>query len=384
MNFEFATAGRVLFGSGKRNELFSIAPGLGQRVLLVTGGTPARADWAPTGLAERGLAVEVFPIAREPTVAIAEAGRQLAKSQGIDLVVAVGGGSVIDGAKAIAALATNEGEIVSYLEVIGSGQPLRSKPLPLIVLPTTAGAGTEVTRNAVLLVPEHQIKVSLRSPLMLPAVAIIDPELTLELPPPLTAATGMDALTQVIEPFLSCRANPLVDGLCREVIPRIARALPRAFRNGNDLAARAEMSLGSLFGGLALANAGLGAVHGFAAPIGGMFDAPHGAVCAALLPEVMRVNLRALRARHPQGDGLPRFSEVARLLAGKLAAEPEEGIDRIRDLTRELGILPLGSFGVRVQHVPVLCQRAAQASSMKANPLVLTQDELAEILTCAL
>ena len=275
MNFEFATATRIVFGSGKLAEAGSIARGLGQRALLVTGADPARAARLGELLDKAGVEFVTFAVAGEPSVALAVAGAELARTGRCELVIACGGGSVIDAGKAIAALATNLGDPLDFLEVVGRGQPLRAAPLPFIAIPTTAGTGAEVTRNAVLAVPEQRVKVSLRSPLMLPRVALVDPELTLGLPPALTASTGLDALTQLLEPFVSGRANPFTDALCRDGLRRCARSLRRAFHDGQDAAAREDMALASLFGGLALANAGLGAVHGFAGPIGGMFPAPH-------------------------------------------------------------------------------------------------------------
>jgi alcohol dehydrogenase class IV len=235
-------------------------------------------------------------------------------------VIGLGGGSVLDAAKAIAALMTNGGHPLDYLEVVGRGQALRVPAAAMIAIPTTAGTGTEVTRNAVLGSPEHHVKVSLRSPLMLPRLALVDPELTYDLPPALTASTGLDALTQLLEPFVSHQGNPMTDALCREGLRRAAQALPRVFANGQDRAAREDMALASLFGGLALANAKLGAVHGLAAPIGGMFPAPHGAVCAALLPHVMAINVRALRDRQPDAEALRRYDQAAQLLTGNAAA----------------------------------------------------------------
>ncbi len=290
------------------------------------------------------------------------------------------GGSAIDCAKAVAALATNTAPILEYLEVIGNARPLENDPLPIIALPTTAGTGAEVTRNAVLTAPDHQVKVSLRSPKMLPTAAIVDPELAFDLPRALTASTGLDALTQLIEPFLSSRANPMTDALCREALPRVGRSLRIAFHKPNDAAARTDMSLGSLFGGLALANAGLGAVHGFAAPIGGMFPAPHGAVCAALLPHVLRVNLEALRQRAPGSGVCARFDELGFLLTGRPAATAADAITFVEALCNELEVPRLGAYGIRPEHFETLCDGAAVASSMKANAIQLTRAELREIL----
>ena len=250
------------------------------------------------------LSATTFSVAGEPEISTVEQGVALAKKGNCELVIGIGGGSAMDAAKAIAAMLANEGELLDYLEIIGRGKALTKPSAPFIAIPTTAGTGSEVTRNAVLSSPEHKLKVSLRSPLMLARVAIVDPELTCDLPPALTASTGCDALTQLIEPFVCARANPMTDGLCVEGIRRAARSLRTAFHDGQNKSAREDMAVASLFGGLALANAGLGAVHGFAGPIGGNFPAPHGAVCAALLPHVMAANIRALRQRAAGSEAL--------------------------------------------------------------------------------
>jgi alcohol dehydrogenase class IV len=301
-------------------------------------------------------------------------------------VIGFGGGSAIDAAKAIAGLATNSGELMDYLEIIGRGRPLMKPALPWIAIPTTSGAGTEVTRNAVIISTENRVKVSLRSALLLPRLAIVDPELTRDLPPGITAATGLDALTQLIEPYVCTRANPMTDGLCLEGMGRVARSLRRAFENGAaDGAAREDMALAALFGGLALANAGLGAVHGFAAPIGGLFpQAPHGAVCAALLPHVMRVNLRASRERDPGSAALRRYDQVARIVTGSDKASADDGVEWVTDLCAALRIPRLGFHGITAADIPLLVQNGSRASSMKPNPILLTSDELAGILNAAI
>ena len=248
-------------------------------------------------------------------------------------MIGLGGGSAIDAAKAIAALAANGGDPLDYLEVVGRGRSLTQPSLPCIAIPTTAGTGAEVTRNAVLASPEHGIKASLRSATMLPRLALVDPELTYSLPAAVTASTGLDALTQLIEPFTSSKANPLTDALCREGMMRAARSLRTAYEDGRDAAAREDMALASLFGGLALANAGLGVVHGFAGPVGGTFHAPHGAVCAAFLPHVMAVNARALRTRQPGSAALARYDEIARILTGQ-SCRPGRRWHRLGDVAR--------------------------------------------------
>lgn len=384
MRFEFATATRIIFGEGTLAEVGTLAAGLGRCALVVTGRSAERAAPLLARLDAAGVACEIFAVAHEPTVELALQGTQAARDQGADLVIAFGGGSVIDAGKAIAALLSNPGDPFDYLEVIGRGRPLPNAPAPFIAIPTTAGTGSEVTRNAVLASPEHRVKVSLRSPLMLPAVALVDPELTYSLPPTLTAYTGLDALTQVIEPFVTPAANPLTDAICREGITRAGRALRRAVMRGDDAEARADMACASLCGGLALANARLGAVHGFAGPFGGMFDAPHGAICAALLPHVMAANVAALRARAPGHPSLRRYDEIARLLTCDERASADEGIAWVRDLVADLGVPGLASYGLDEAAFAALIPAVERSSSMKGNPIALRDDELRAILMRAL
>jgi alcohol dehydrogenase class IV len=384
VNFEFATAGRILFGNGLISKVGEIVRNEGQRALVVTGRDATRAARLIGSLQAAGISYAMFSVSGEPEISVIENGVAFAKREECDFVIAIGGGSVIDGGKAIAAMLTNDGELLDYLEVIGRGKALTKPSAPFIAIPTTAGTGTEVTRNAVLTSPEHKVKVSLRSPLMLAKVALVDPELTHDLPPALTASTGLDALTQLIEPYVSWRANPLTDGLCREGIVRAARSVRVAFSDGKNKSAREDMSVASLFGGFALANAGLGAVHGFAGPIGGMFPAPHGAVCAALLPHVMATNLRALQQRASGGETLQRYEDVARLLTGKPHASADDGVNWVAELVRGLKIPPLGSYGLKPEQVSDVVAKATNASSMKANPITLTAEELAETLRAAL
>lgn len=384
MNFEFATATRIIFGEGAVQQVVPAALEWGSRILLVTGHTPDRADAVRADLAAARARCFPFAVKHEPTVDLIAQGLEQARSEQCDVVIALGGGSAIDAGKAIAGLMTNPGEVMNYLEVVGKGQPLQHPAAPFIAVPTTAGTGSEVTRNAVLGVPERHVKVSLRSPFLLPRLAVVDPEITLGLPPTVTASTGLDALTQLIEAYVSIRANPMTDGFCRQGIPLAARSLRRAFHHGREPEARHDMSLAALFSGLALANAGLGAVHGFAAPLGGNFPAPHGAICAAILPYAMEVNLRALRDRDPQSIAVRRYQEVGRMLTGRPGSTAEDGICWTKDTCQELEIPPLKSYGIGEQDVPELIAEAARASSMKANPLVLTPEELSEVLTRAI
>jgi alcohol dehydrogenase class IV len=384
MAFEFATARRIIFGSGTSEEFGTLLTEFGKRALVVRGSDPARTRSLLAGIEAAKIDYSCFEVRGEPTVEQVAEGVSQARREESNLVIGIGGGSVIDSAKAIAGLATNSGAILDYLEVIGKGKQLSVPGLPCVAIPTTSGTGAEVTRNSVLASPEHKVKVSLRSPYLLPGLAIVDPKLTLDLPPSVTASTGLDALTQVIEPYVSVRANPVTDGFCIEGMRRVGRSLQRAFEQGQDLQAREDMALASLFGGLSLANAGLGAVHGFAAPIGGMFHAPHGAVCAALLTRVMEVNLRALRERLPDGEALRRYELVAAILTGTEKATAADGIHWISELCKALQIPDLRTYGISEVDIPELVEKAARASSMKANPIVLTRDELTEALQAAL
>jgi len=378
MHFEFATATRIVFGEGKAAILPELARSFGAHPLVVTGASKERAAALVST-----LAAETFSVPGEPTVELVRAGAQRVQDAGCDVVIAMGGGSAIDAGKAIAAIATNGGEPLEFLEVVGKGRALTVPPLPFIAVPTTAGTGSEVTRNAVLGSAEPGVKASLRSPLMLPRVALVDPELTYGLRSSATAYTGLDALTQLIEPYVSARANPLVDALCVSGMERAAGALRRAFHDGADREARRDMSLASLCGGLALANAGLGVVHGFAAPLGGQWKAPHGALCAALLPHGMAANVAALRARAPQHPALQRYAAIARLLTGRDHAAAEDGIAWVRVLCAELNIPALRTWGIAAADLPAIVEKAARASSMQANPLPLTGDELLAVLAAA-
>jgi alcohol dehydrogenase class IV len=276
-------------------------------------------------------------------------------------------------------MAAQSGGVLEHLEVVGEGKPLTADPLPFIAVPTTAGTGAEVTRNAVLGVPEKRVKVSLRDPSLLPRVAVVDPELTLSMPPRVTAFTGMDALTQLIEPFVSNASNPIVDGLCREGIARASRSLRTAFRDGSDRGAREDMATASLLGGLALANAKLGAVHGFAGVLGGTHGIPHGAICARLLPFVMTANIAALEARSADDPALLRYRAVARIMTGKSTATALDGVHWVAQLCDDLNIPPL-ALDPSPSAIDAVVAGAKRASSMKGNPVELPDDVLRRIL----
>jgi alcohol dehydrogenase class IV len=380
MQFEFATAGRIVFGPGVADSLGDLVASLGARPFLVTGRSPARSAAA----FDVSSAAGTFGVVQEPSLDAARAAVTAAREADSDVVVAIGGGSVIDTGKVIAAMLTNDGDITDYLEVVGRGQPLRHAAAPSVAVPTTAGTGAEVTRNAVLNVTQEKVKVSMRSPFMLPRVAVVDPLLTLTMSPELTAATGLDALTQLIEAFVSNKANPLTDGLCRQGLQRAGRSLRGAFEDGTDAEAREDMALASLFSGLALANAKLGAVHGFAGPLGGMIDIPHGVVCGKLLPFVLETNVRALRDRAPNSAALTRCDEIARLLTGRKDAKAADAVAWTYGLCEVFALPGLRRFGLTEAHLPQATAKAGRASSMKGNPIQLTDGELTAILADAM
>jgi alcohol dehydrogenase class IV len=384
MRFEFATANRILFGQGMLKQAAPMAASFGRRALIVVGSTTDQATSLIDQLKAQQVEAVTFSVAGEPSIETVQAGMMCARENDCDVILGLGGGSAIDTGKAIAALLTNPGDPLDYLEVIGRGQALTQTLLPYIAIPTTAGTGSEVTRNAVLASHEHHVKVSLRSPLMLPRLAIIDPELTYSLPPTITASTGLDALTQLIEPYTCNLPNPLVDAICGDGMQRAARSLKRAYHNGSDVAAREDMSIAALFGGMALANARLGAVHGFAGPFGGLYPVPHGMICARLLPFVVEANVRALQTRESNSPVLQRYAEVAQLLTGRSTAKASDAIGWLHQLCADLDVAPLSQFGFTAQDIPSVVAQAQKASSMKGNPIVLNAEELSEILQAAL
>jgi alcohol dehydrogenase class IV len=379
--FEFATAGRIVAGAGRAAELPGVLAGLGSRVLVCTGADPGRHADLLAGLGSPAVA---FPVTGEPTVELARAGVAVAREHGADVIAAVGGGSVIDLGKAVAMLLANGGDPLDYLEVVGSGQKVTRPAVPCVAVPTTAGTGAEVTANAVLAVPEHRLKASLRSPLMIPRVALVDPVLTVSCPPAVTAASGLDALTQCLEPFVSVRATPLTDGLAREGMRRAATGLRAAHADGGDLAARTDMATCALLGGMALANAKLGAVHGLAGVIGGTADVPHGLACAALLAPVIDANVRALRSGAPGSPVLDRYAEAARLLTGRPGASIQDGLAWIRETLALLGVPGLAAFGLGPGNADDIAAKAMTSSSMQGNPVALSHDDLTAILLEAL
>ena len=376
--FSFMTATEILFGRGQTGQAVAKIAALGPRVLLVHGRNPDRADWLCGALRAAGTAVARFAVPGEPDMDLIAAGLNAARDHSAASVVALGGGAVIDASKAIAALVPATRPILDHLEVVGRGLPLDTAPLPFAALPTTAGTGAEVTRNAVIGVPEHRRKVSLRDARMLPRLAVVDPALTDGCPRAVTLASGLDALTQVIEPFTSTRANAMTDALCRDAIPQALPALLRLMR-GEDSAARDTMAWVSLCGGLALANAGLGAVHGLAGPLGGLTGAAHGAICGALLPPVLRANRRAV-----SDPALARRLDQVGHWIGDAFGQPYATLDNacnlLADWSRQAGLKRLADLGIGTDARSGAAEAAATSSSMKANPALLTTKTLRAIM----
>ena len=379
--------GEIRFGAGRVRELPGIMTGLGiARAMVVTGRTPHRAGSMRRALRDAGVDSVVLPVAGEPSVQTVRDGVAAVLEAGCDGVLGFGGGSALDVAKAVAVLVPTGADPLDHLEVIGRGRPIERAGLPCVAVPTTAGTGSEVTRNAVL--AGDGVKASLRSPSMLPRAAVVDPDLLAGLPPETIAAGGADALAQLVEPFLSARANPFTDALARDGLRRSARSLARAHRVGldGDGAAdlREDLALASLLGGLCLANAGLGVVHGIAGPAGGRFGAPHGVLCAALLAPATAVNVRAMSERAPKHPALARMPELAALLTGDPEATGVDALAWLARLRTDLGVPGLGHYGVDRSDVPALVSAARRASSTRANPIELTDAEMSDIVMQAL
>ncbi|HCE59054.1 MAG TPA: alcohol dehydrogenase [Prolixibacteraceae bacterium] len=377
--FESAVPTRIIFGCGSLGKVPELVAKSGKRALIVTGASRRNAVELAEKLTQTGISSQIFSVSGEPTTTDIKSAVSLVLQNNCDVIVGLGGGSAIDAAKATAALATNPGDITDYLEVIGKGKALLAEPLPFIAVPTTAGTGTEVTKNAVIKSEKFNVKVSLRSDRMYPQYAVIDPLLTIGLPPEITAYTGIDALTHLLEVYVSAKSNPFIDMICRDGLQRIAVSLETAFTNGSNIEARENMAFAAMLGGIALANGKLGAVHGFAGPLGGMYPAPHGAVCACLLPAVMEINIAALR-RTNQSEVLTKYNQVAKWLTGNTNACAEDGVVWLHDLVKKLKVPALSSFGVQSANFPGLVEKAKNASSMKGNPVILTDEQLFQVL----
>lgn len=392
MVFQFRTAQQILFGRGEHQKAPKLCLQFGKRVFLVTGAEslkrhgvlePVLADFS-----KLGVQVQHATVSGEPDLAQADELSQKLREAGSEVVLAMGGGSVLDVGKAAAALSQNDGLAIEYLEDVGLGlpRPLCNAPLPVIAVPTTAGSGSEATRNAVLRVPELQVKRSLRSDLLLPRVAIVDPDLSATSPLRVAAAAGMDALTHLIEGYLSKGAQPMTDALAVRGIGLLwngLHALAETFSKRAEFSPppvqmQQQLALGSLWGGIVLANAGLGAVHGLVAPLGGLCRVAHGDGCACLLPATFATNARALFQRQKDSPAAQRMMELCGLLADG-QQDPERATERLETLRTRLSILNLQAQGVTESQFPQILQQC-RGGSMRSNPIELTDDELCAIL----
>ncbi|MBS7262224.1 MAG: iron-containing alcohol dehydrogenase [Eubacteriales bacterium] len=378
MDFDFYTAGKIVFGCGRRKEIGREAARLGAHKVLIVAGRSQKEAAAQIArdCAAEGVGVSFCLCAGgEPTVTSVDESAAVARETGADCLIGIGGGSCIDTAKAAAALAVNGGSVREYLEGVGTGRRITAVPLPFIAVPTTSGTGAEVTKNAVVMSREENFKKSFRDERMLARVALVDPELTVGVPKAVTASTGMDAVTQLIESYISAKARPMTDALSLYALKGAPDALRRSYDDGTDLEARTAMARCSLFSGIALANSGLGAAHGVAAGLGALYGVPHGVACAMLLPHTMRYNLRA---------GGTKLADVGRTLTGRTfgsdAAAAAAGADCIAELSAYLSIpSSLSDVGVREEDLPSLA-KASLGSSMKGNPVPMDESAVLAFL----
>jgi alcohol dehydrogenase class IV len=377
MTFDFFNVPRIVFARGAIARIGEFIPA-SARAFLVYNGRKRDLPRVVADFHQRG----------EPTVDDVDRALSLARDANCDFVLALGGGSAIDAGKAVAGLLANGGAATDYMEVVGKGQKITRPAVPWIAIPTTAGTGAEVTRNAVIDWPEKKFKASIRSELLMAKVALIDPELHVDVPPEVTARSGMDALCQCVEAHVSRGANPLTDALALQGVKLAVRNLGVAVRRGDDLTAREGMALAALLSGIALANAGLGAVHGFAAPLGARFPVPHGTVCGLLLPHVNYANIVEVLKNPWASDARARYVEIGRALLLDPAATEASALDAAvavpRALCDELRLPPLREFGVSEADLPDLVSLARQASSMRYTPVTLDDATLAAILRAAL
>ncbi|WP_434618864.1 iron-containing alcohol dehydrogenase [Tabrizicola sp. M-4] len=372
--FAIAMPQRILFGRGEAQKAPSLIPPFGKRGLIIHGASATRAQWLLDALAAQGIETLALPCATEPTLAILETTLAQARPFQPDWVAAIGGGAALDLGKALAALLPATTHPLDHLEVVGKGLPLQTPPLPFIALPTTAGTGAEATKNAVIGLPDHGRKVSLRDDRMLARLAIVDPALTDHTPRATTLASGLDAITQVIEPYVSSKATPFTDALTAPAIPQGLHALERLMET-EDPQARDALAHVSLTGGIALANAGLGAVHGLAGVIGGLTPAPHGAICGALLAPILRLN----RAK-ATGETARRLDEVFQHIAQSLGGAADRAPETLAAWARSAGLPGLTEQGLPASLHAETAKAALSSSSTKGNPVPLGVADLQQAL----
>lgn len=379
MKFALTMPGKIAFGRGELGNVHQYALEYGRRFLVAANPPLVASGIVPRlveSLESAGLEAVVYDgVTGEPTPAIVQAAADLAISRGCDGFIGIGGGSAMDAAKAAAGIATNGGPIVEYLEGVGTGRTMTKAPLPFIAIPTTSGTGAEVTKNAVISDAAAGYKASFRSDRLLAKVAVVDPELTITAPQNVTAWSGMDALTQLIEAYLSKKAQPVTDALALSGMKSVAVGLLRAYRDGGDIEAREAMAYGSCLSGICLANAGLGADHGLAAAFGAVEGTPHGLICAVLLPHVMEINMPHAGAK---------AASLAEALTGRAWAVPEDNAKAvtgfIHELAGQLGIPPrLGLKETGPERLEKLCG-AVSRSSMSGNPVELSREDVLSLI----
>jgi alcohol dehydrogenase class IV len=370
----------IITGVGCFDQLAVMARRWGDRALLVCGTNAMRLcgtlDRGLAHLAQAGVSATVYgEVGGEPTLPMVEEGRELARQQGVQVVVGLGGGSAMDTAKAIAGLHSQPGTVAEY----HAGRSLEGPGLPFLAVPTTAGTGAEVTKNAVLIEPSSGLKKSIRGDTWFARVALVDPELTLTMPPSVTASTGSDALCQAIESFVSIGAQPATDALAMDAIRLLGKSLVRAYEDGQDMEARTDVHYGSLLAGMALANARLGGVHGIAHPLGGHYRIPHGVVCGLLLPHVMEYNLDP----SSKPSTLQKYAHIARLLGHE--GTPSLAVQAVSAVLPRLNIpRHLEPLGVRREDFPLLIEESLQSGSLRSNPRPLGAEDVRCILEMAM
>ncbi len=392
-DFSISAMPSIVFGNGTRRRLPELAQSFGRSVLLVTGAASFQRSpaWPEllAGLQQRGMVFEHMAVSGEPSPQLVDDTARRFRSSAIDVVIGIGGGSVLDAAKAIAGLLQVESSVMDYLEGVGPELPYQGPAVPFIAVPTTAGTGSEATKNSVLSQQgEGGFKKSFRHDTLVARYAVLDPELLATCPAALIAADGMDAFTQLLESYVSTRANPFTDALAMSGIRAVRDSLVGWYRQEGDVTQhRANMAYAALLSGITLAQVGLGSVHGLAAPLGAFFPIPHGVVCGTLVAECTRTNIRLLQAREPDSPALWRYAHVGKVLANDMKLGEQQGLDVLvqvlEDWTQQMGLARLSEYGMQVDDIPRVVANC-RGSSMKTNPLVLTDDEVAAILQARL
>lgn len=392
-SFTLSRLPRIVFGDGSLSRLPELVRSFGTRALLVTGRRSFRESgrWPALvgALEDRGMSWQSLAVATEPTPALVDEAVEKFRGERIEVVVAVGGGSALDAGKAVAGLLPRGNSVLDHLEGVGRGIAYHGPSTPFIAVPTTAGTGSEATKNAVLSRRGRGgFKRSFRHECLVARYAVVDPTLLESCPPELIAADGMDALTQLVESYVSARANPLTDALALSGLRGVRRSLLPWYEGaGSTEGLRREMAYAALVSGITLAQAGLGAVHGLASPLGALFPIPHGVACGTLLAATTRVNLRALEQREPAHPHLARYAELGRLLAGSASEDPRQDHAALLELlatwTERLRLPRLRDYGVTDADLPDIVA-ASRGGSMETNPILLRDEELRDVLRARL